>query len=533
MSELLSAYLLLLWVTVSILSTGIALCSRFTPLKGMELIGYGAGAGVLLHGIFGLLIALSWNARHYVGVLAILCLVLAMGDLVRRRVWRDIVVTLSRPMRLALMLWLVFLTLCVAVVHLNVDWPARMEEGQFMFKKHSLNVKIQYLTTLPADNYIPYVVTEFFIRRISFKENHPIMPVNEVSNRPILMPLVALPFRAILGWNQPAEDALGTFKYSGREWPDVEKLNDDDSYSQFFIVGMFLNSLMLLGLLVLFSNFELPESLPAAAVLYLSNPYFITQTIFTWPKAMAAFFAYLSLNSARRAHDPRIVGLCAALAYHCHPQSLPIAAGLGLWYAIRGWRDKTSFKPMLHYVLTFGVMVLPWFIWTRLFLQLPDNMWVQNFAAAGAADLLTSPVNFIWMRFFNLTVALMPVFFMVYPFNLQVTIDYALCCVPTVVGIFVIVPAIIEWALRWKRERMLLLYGMLLPALAVILLFGVQFQPVQLGWQPMMGVLVFLGLAYLRRNFSPLTYRVLVAFQLICNLTILALRGYLVGAHLT
>ena len=127
----------------------------------------------------------------------------------------------------------------------------------------------------------------------------------------------------------------------------------------------------------------------------------------------------------------------------------------------------------------------------------------------------------------------MPVFFMVYPFNLQVTIDYALCCVPTVVGIFVIVPAIIEWALRWKRERMLLLYGMLLPALAVILLFGVQFQPVQLGWQPMMGVLVFLGLAYLRRNFSPLTYRVLVALQLICNLTILVLRGYLVGAHLT
>ena len=80
---------------------------------------------------------------------------------------------------------------------------------------------------------------------------------------------------------------------------------------------------------------------------------------------------------------------------------------------------------------------------------------------------------------------------------------------------------------------MLLLYGMLLPALAVILLFGVQFQPVQLGWQPMMGVLVFLGLAYLRRNFSPLTYRVLVALQLICNLTILVLRGYLVGAHLT
>src|SRR4051812_41688654 len=171
MPELLSAYLLLLWATVSILSTGIALCSRLTPLKGMELIGYGAGAGVLLHGIFGLLIALSWHVRHYIGVLAILCVVLALGDLVRRRVWREIAVTLSRPMRLALILWLVFLTLCVALVQVNVEWPAKMEDGQFIFKKHSLNVKIQYLTTLPADNYIAYVVTEFFLRRISFKEN--------------------------------------------------------------------------------------------------------------------------------------------------------------------------------------------------------------------------------------------------------------------------------------------------------------------------------------------------------------------------
>jgi hypothetical protein len=532
MPEILSAYLLLLWVTVSVLSTGVALCSRFTRLKGMELIGYGAGAGVVVHGIFGLLIALSWPLRHYVGVLAILCAVLAAVDLVRRRVWRDVAMTLSRPMRVALMLWLVFLTLCVALVQVNVQWPAKLEDGQFMFKKHTLNVKIQYLTTLPVDNYIPYAVTEFFLRRISFTENHPILPVNEVSNRPILMALVALPFRTVLAWNQPAENALGTFNYVGRDWPDVGKLNDDNSYTQFFIIGMFLNSLMLLGLLVLFSNFDLPESLPGAALLFISQPYFISQAIFTWPKAMAAFFVYLTWNSARRGHDPRIVGLCAALAYHCHPQSLPIAAGLGLWYAIRAWRDKTGYKAMLHYAFAFGLVVLPWFVWTRLILQLPDNMFAQNFAGAGAASLLTSPVNFIWMRFFNLTVVFVPVFFLIYPFNLKVTIDYALCCVPSVVGMFVIVPAIIEWAQRWKSERRLLLYGMVLPGLAVILLFGVQFQPVQLGWQPMMGVLLFLGLHYMRRNFSPFTYRVLIALQLICNLTVIVLRGYLVGAHL-
>jgi hypothetical protein len=35
----------------------------------------------------------------------------------------------------------------------------------------------------------------------------------------------------------------------------------------------------------------------------------------------------------------------------------------------------------------------------------------------------------------------------------------------------------------------------------------------------------------MRRNFSPFTYRVLIVLQLICNLTVIVLRGYLVGAH--
>jgi hypothetical protein len=37
----------------------------------------------------------------------------------------------------------------------------------------------------------------------------------------------------------------------------------------------------------------------------------------------------------------------------------------------------------------------------------------------------------------------------------------------------------------------------------------------------------------MRRNFSPFTYRALIALQLICNLTVIVLRGYLVGAYLT
>jgi hypothetical protein len=531
MPPLLADYFLLVWVVVSVLSIGIAVCFRFTRLQGIELIGYGAGAGVLVHGILGLLIALNRHLRHTVGVLVICCAAWAVAYLVRRRAWSVLAVTLNRPLRLALMLWLLFLVLCVALVHVDVRWPAFLPDGQYFFKKHTLNVKIQYLVGLPADNAIPHVVTEFFLRDISFKKEHPLLPNAEVSNRTILMSLVVLPFRAVLGWGQSREKELGTYSYIGKDWPNVEKLYDDKSFSHFLIVGIFLNSLMLLGLLVLFSNLDLPESTPAAVLLYITNPYFIGQTIFTWPKAMAAFFVLLCWNSVRRNHDPWIVGLAAALAYHCHPVNLALAGGVGLWYGIKAWREKSSFRPLLEYGVVFLLMILPWLVWTRLFLQLPASLLAQNFSGEGTVDLFSSPVNFVWVRFHNIIVNLIPVSFVVYPFDLGQVVYYAMHCLPTAVGLILCIPAFLECVHRWKSERMLLLYGMLLPATAILLIFSLPARPVLYGWQPMVGALLFFGALRLRRSFSPRTYRALVVAQLICNFAVLALRAVIVGAN--
>ena len=116
-------------------------------------------------------------------------------------------------------------------------------------------------------------------------------------------------------------------------------------------------------------------------------------------------------------------------------------------------------------------------------------------------------------------------------FELERVVYYAMHCLPTTVGLFLFVPAFLESAQRWKSERMLLLYGMLLPAVAILLIFGLPARPVLYGWQPMVGVLLFLGVLRLRRHFSPVTYRALIVMQLICNLAVLALRGFLVGAH--
>ncbi|HEV2095230.1 MAG TPA: hypothetical protein VGQ82_01885 [Chthoniobacterales bacterium] len=63
MADLLADYLLLAWVLMSVSASGIALGHRFTRLGGLELIGYGLAAGVVSHGVFGLLIAVTWRPR--------------------------------------------------------------------------------------------------------------------------------------------------------------------------------------------------------------------------------------------------------------------------------------------------------------------------------------------------------------------------------------------------------------------------------------------------------------------------------------
>jgi len=240
----------------------------------------------------------------------------------------------------------------------------------------------------------------------------------------------------------------------------------------------------------------------------------------------------LCWNSLRRNHAPWIVAALAAAAYHCHPASLAMAGGIGLCYGVRSWRTKTSFKPVLIFGAVFVLLILPWLIWTRLFLQLPDNLLAQNVSREGAAHLVTAPIDFIWVRFFNIVTNLFPVSLIVYPFDLERVIYYAMNAAPTAIGLFLFIPGFREWVQRWNTDRPLVLYGMMLPAVAIVLVFGVPAQPVLYGWQPIIGALLFLGVLRLRRDFSRPAFYALILAQLICNLTVLALRGYLVGAHL-
>jgi hypothetical protein len=531
MADLLADYLLLTWVLMSVAAIGLALCGRFTRLVGIELLGYGLAAGVITHGGCGLLLVISpWQLRPFFFLLPVGCAVVSIVYLSRRRIWAQLWSTLTRQVRISLLLWLLLLGFCTSLIHLEVRFPASLPDGMYVFKKHNLNVKIQRMTSLPADNYIPYVVTEYFLRGVSFQQERPLLPGNEVSNRTILMSLVAVPFRAALSWPDYGSNQLGRFDYIGTAWPDVEKLYEEASFRQFLVIGIFLNSLLLVGLIVLFSNFHSSNGLAVASLLFVTNLYVIAQTIFTWPKAMAGFFVVLCWNALRRNYDPKIVGLCAAAAYHCHPSSIAVGAGVGLWYTVQAWRAK-SFRPAFEFGLVFVLAILPWVLWTRVILGIPSNMIAQNFSGPGTEAAMTSLVDFIWVRFKNAFETFVPVPFGIYPFQADPVVNYAMFCLPFAVGIFLVIPALAEcWRLH-AEERMLVCYGLALPAAVILGLYSCIALPVLHGWQPIIGTLMFLGVLRLRRNLSSLAFAVLVTLQLLCNLWIVVSRGVLVGAH--
>jgi hypothetical protein len=525
-----AGFLLLLWVVASILVNGIGLLRYGTKLRGLELFGYGAAAGVLVHGLVGLGISAAPAARWVFVGLLIAASVASAAYFIVRRVVPELLLAISKPIKICLGLWFLLLVLCLSLLHVDVRLPEPLPDGIYIFKTPTTNVKVQHLTSHPADNYIPYAVAEFFLRGVSFEKERPILPGNEVSNRTIMMSLAALPFRVALGAPRD-HPQLGTYHYLDRDWPDVSKLYAPDSFEQFAIVGLVLNSFLLVGLLVFCASFGTGSLLTAATLLYITNPYFIGQTIYTWPKAVAGFFILLGWNSIRNAHSPAIVAALFGLACHCHPYAIVFAGWAGLFYLIKGRREGSSrVLGAVHYVVVFALILAPWIIWTRYVLHIPSDLVAQNFAGAGTELAWASPLTFIWIRFHNLFYLLCSTIFLVYPFDFKAILNNWMFSLPGALGLVLFYPALAQCA-ELPKPRSWWWYGMLLPSVSILAIYSCPALPVLHGYQPLLAVLLFLGVWWLSRHCTRRVYLSLLGLQLFLNLGMLLARGIITGVH--
>ena len=524
-----SELLLLLWVVGSILLNGIASLRFLTKLRGIDLVAYGAAAGVALHGLFGWAMAAAPAARWFVIALQIALSLASTVYIVWRRVLPELWSNLSGPIKFALGGWLILLLFCLGLLHVTIQPPRPLADGIYIFKTPTTNVRVQYLTSLPADNYIPFAVSEFLLRGISFQKERPILPRAEVSNRTVLMSLVAMPFRAFLGAPYDHPD-LGTFRYLDHDWPDVSKLDENGSFDQFAVVGLVLNSLLLLGAIAFCGSSGASTVAPFAALLYVTNPYFIAQTIYTWPKALAGFFLLLAWHSIRAGRGPAIVAALLGLAFHAHPYALAFAGWIALFYLVQSWRQKSGARPLLIFLGTFVAILLPWILWTRYVLQIPSDLIAQNFSGPGTEMAWSSPMNFIWMRVHNLFYTVSSTIFFVFPFDLGEIVQRWLVSLPGAVGLVLIYPAVARCA-KLPRPRPWLWYGLTGPTLSILAIYSCPALPVLHGFQAPLAVLLFFGVAWLSEHCSRRAYFGWVAAQFLVNLGMLLDRGLTTGVR--
>lgn len=514
--------LLLAWVLLSIFATGLAVTHRFLQMRGLDLIAYGAGAGILIDGLFGLWIALV--DRYHRQITGLLCclVIVSLVYLLKQKVLVDLARELARPIKIFLVIWMAFVISCIAITHLEIYWPATLPDGQFIFKTHTVNVKVQVLTWKPADNSIAYMAQEFFLRRVLFQKEHPLIPNVEVTQRTVLMSLAGLPFRAVIDPPPRYKKPLPKTLFGG---PNVELLYSESGFRQFLTISIALNSLLLLGVGLFCANLGLTAILPLAAILFATNPYFIGQTIFSWPKALAGFFVALAWDGFRRRRDAKLVGACSALAYHCHPYAIAFLAGMGLCY-LRGRDRKFSWRDAFSFALAAGLLILPWIVWTRGVLQIPSNMFSYNFSPGSVHAVFP---NQIWVRLLNLFGVLVPTFPLVYPFDATRVIPGLSSSLPGAAGFILFFPGLVR--LLRLDNRLLLYGGICLPAALVIFVFGSPNQPIFHGLQIVAAAIAFLGAAQMRERLRPLVFWTLVALQLLLNLWLLLANGHLVGAH--
>jgi len=289
-------------------------------------------------------------------------------------------------------------------------------DGAYVNKENINSVRIQRLAgNLPADNVLPFIAQEYLAKDLSFTENSPILPGQPVTNRPFLVSLLALPFRLVLLPIENETKVLPKFSYVGQDWPDYRILARNQlGYAAFMGVGVFLNASLLLaaGLFGLQIWREKKYDI-LLILLFISSPFYIFQTIFLWPKSLAAFYILFGAHIYLKSRLAFASGLLLGLAYLSHPYAVGYFI-VGLLFILGiNFRDKIKgLKSAGQFSISFLITILPWVVWRDFIVNIPSNMVSQNLFVDGMVWQ-----EFIWVRVVSVMRELLPVHFLANSFQ--------------------------------------------------------------------------------------------------------------------
>jgi hypothetical protein len=414
------------FVIESLLVVGLALSLAFRAgVRGMAFVGTSIAFGVVAHALAGFLVGLCGDSKAVAAIVLLSAMQAASLVLLVRIGCGRLAVDpdLLHSLAVAVAAW--FTLTAVATVATRVaEKPAEYYDGPYVYKTDVLSTRIQSLVgNLPCDNALPHVVTEFLLRDIPFAVERPIMPGQEVTNRPFLMAFAVLPFRAALDAPPPVRGRLGRFHYVGSEWPDVTPLLADDAYSQFLAVAIPLNASLVVGMLWVLSLASPSLVVTALSIAVFTTSYFLlSQTLFAWPKSLCGFWTVAAMMSlvkpgsqrpfaAVQPREAAVAGACLGVAYWSHPLALVFAVSLLLvqGVAVLLYRTRAAVENLLVTAVCFAAVIAPWIVWSRLIVCIPSDLLAQNLHAS-------QPVaRAIAVRAANMYHVLVPACFDVFP----------------------------------------------------------------------------------------------------------------------
>lgn len=487
----------------------------------------GAASAVVFLAIIGVIIAFSpWQYRNYIGIVAIsVPIVLGIFLLLNLSYIKKIISRIRISERIFFVGYILLCFLSLAIALLPIKLPAQLVDGPYVNKEHVLGVKVQFLTgNLPTDNSLPHVVSEYMLRDISFAKEHPIMPGQEVTNRPILQALAILPFRAALSMPKQWPGAFPKFNYVGTDWPNFTLLMQDDrAYLISLSLGIAFNGLLLLALGIFAVRHEIFSKFIAlgSVFLFITSPYFLFQTIFTWPKGLAAFFILLAFTILEKKKATFFVGIMLGLAYLSHPYAIVFffAYVFYLGYSfIRFWKIARDYRSLILFVLGFSIMMMPWIYWSKFFLELPSDLISQNLIIPGQTW-----IDFFWVRAVNILNLFSPTNLLVYPFDIKRITIGSTVTLAGALGIFIyltIISNLNQFICNINFEILIL---WLLPVLMLVCIFSNQAVPALHGLQGPFALVLLLGVNKIFTRYGEAVGGSIIFLQLTINVFFLAL----------
>jgi hypothetical protein len=384
--------------------------------------------------------------------------------------------------------------LALAMAWLPVRLPAELIDGPYVIKQDLPAVRVQHISgTLPIDNAIPHVVSEYLLRDIKFSNERPLMPGQEVSNRPIMVSILMLPWRAVIAMPPQQYEPLSRFSYVGQSWPDFSKLlNDSSSWAISVAIGTQLNALLLLiagAWLVRQAKNDNKVTL-LFSLLALSSPYVFIQTFYTWPKSLAGFFIILSYIAILRGLPIAISAVALGLAYWSHPYAIVYFICFTIWLFLCFDKSDVSYlkiteRKFFKFILIFILVVLPWFVWTRLVIRIPSDLVAQNLIQHGQ-----SWYDFIWVRVVNIYATFAPTYLQIYPLEASSIFRSMSVNFAGAVGLIPLILLIQRFSIDGKLNDNVI-YPLIFPGILLVAVFSNLAVPALHGLQP----LVVLGVA--------------------------------------